>query len=349
MNGFDASALNSPDTRLLVVGPNWLGDGIMAMPAMQVLRERLHPEAPLDLAVKPGQAGLWAMHSAPGTLHALPPQTRRLPENIRALKAGTYTHVIFLPNSFRSALAPFLAGIPVRRGTADQGRRILINDPVRPDTRPDRHQQWENLDLLLPGDPPNTLPPPRLTPPSAALNSVAEKIAHLPLPRLALIPGAARGPSKRWPSERFLSVARVWVEQTGGSALWLGTPDDAALCEELHRQLPNDHSMNLAGKTGLSEFAALLQTAEKVVANDSGGMHLAAAMGTPVVAIFGLTSPLKTGPLHPEAVVVQQAERFDRAIARDSDAARAALEAVSAAEVIEHVLAIPPAIAKESP
>ncbi|MCC5846301.1 MAG: lipopolysaccharide heptosyltransferase II [Verrucomicrobia bacterium] len=333
--------MNNPGTRVLVIGPNWLGDGVMAMPALQVLRERLHPEAALDLGVKPGQAGLWAMHNALGKLLPLPPATRNLPENIRSLTSGGYTHVIFIPNSFRSALAPTLAGIPVRRGTAAQGRRLLINDPVTPDTRPDRHQQWENLDLLLPDTPPASLPPPHLTAPAQAAADVRALIQNAPRPRLALIPGAARGPSKRWPAERFLAVARAWIEEKQGSALWLGTPDDAALCEDLHRQLPGANSMNLAGKTKLPEFAALLQESDRVVANDSGGMHLAAALGTPVVAIFGLTSPLKTGPLHPAAVVVQNADTFDRAVARDSAAARAALEAVSAREVIEHVLAIP--------
>jgi len=341
MNGFDVSALNSPRTRVLVVGPNWLGDGIMAMPALQMLRGRLHPEAVLDLAVKPGQAGLWALHRAPGRILALPPATRNLPATVRALKSGAYTHVIFIPNSFRSALAPALAGIPVRRGTATQGRRWLINDPVTPDTRPDRHQQWENLDLLLPEDPPVSLPPPGLSAPADALERVRTLIQAMPRPRLALIPGAARGPSKRWPAKRFLAVARAWIEETQGGALWLGTPDDALLCEDLHRQLPAANSLTLAGKTKLSEFAALLHVADLVVANDSGGMHLAAALGTPVVALFGLTSPLKTGPLHPAAVVVQQARTFDRAVARNSAAARAALEAISVREVLEHVLAIP--------
>lgn len=339
MNGFDASALNNPETRLLVVGPNWLGDGIMAMPALQVLRERLHPEAVLDLAVKPGQAGLWAMHSAPGSVHPFPAATRHLLQTVRTLKSRAYTHAIFLPNSFRSALAPALSGIPVRRGTAAQGRRLLINDPVTPDTRPDRHQQWENLDLLLPEPPPASLPPPHLTAPAPAREAMRERTAPFPTPRLALIPGAARGPSKRWPADRFLAVARVWIEHTRGTALWLGTPEDHPLCQSLHRELPPANSLNLAGQTKLPEFAALLQEAGLVLANDSGGMHLAAALGTPVVAIFGLTSPLKTGPLHPKAVVMQQATRFDRAVARDSEAARAALEAVSVEQVTEQVLA----------
>lgn len=346
MNGFDESALSNPDTRLLVVGPNWLGDGIMAMPALQVLRERLHGRAVLDLAVKPGQDGLWSMHAAPGRVHALPPRTRALMRNRAVLRAGGYTHVIFLPNSFRSALAPALAGIPVRRGTATQGRSLLINDPVRPDTRTDRHQQWENLDLLLPGPHPAALPPPRLTAPPAAVEAASEMLTPLPFPVLALIPGAARGPSKRWPPERFLATARAWIDNRTGGVLWLGTPDDTALCETLHQSLPSGRSLTLAGKTRLPEFAALLGMAEGVVANDSGGMHLAAAMDTPVVAVFGLTNPLQTGPLHPAAAVVQRAQHTDRAIARDSEAARRALEAVTADEVIEHVLAIPPSSAK---
>lgn len=339
MNGYDASVLNSPETRLLVVGPNWLGDGIMSMPALQVLRERLHPEAVLDVAVKPGQAGLWAMHPAPGMVLTLPSATRALPEAARRLRERAYTGVFLLPNSFRSALAPRLAHIPWRRGTATQFRAWLLNDAVRPDVRPDRHQQWEAADLLLPTLPAE-LPLPGLRPPEDAVSRARDLLSPLPSPRLALIPGAARGPSKQWPAERFLHVARGWGKATGGGTVWLGTGADRTLCEAMRDQTGPGVSRSLAGETDLALFTALLGEVDAVAANDSGGMHLAAAVGTPVAAIFGITNPLKTGPLHPGAVVLQHSGTRDRAVARDSAAARAALEAVQAEEVLERVLAM---------
>lgn len=340
MTGYDASAWNSPDTRVLVVGPNWLGDGIMAMPALQVLRERLHPRARLDVGVKPGQAGLWRMHAAPGQVLTLSPAVPELRAMAGLLRKEAYTHAVILPNSFRSALTPFLAGIPVRRGTARQLRRILISDPVVLCGDESVHQQWENAQLLL-GEAPASLPPPRLCAPESSREKARSLVEALLGPVLAQIPGAARGPSKRWPGERFADVAAGWTRETGGSVVWLGTAEDEALCGALSEGLPAGHWLNLAGKTGLDLFAAVLQQVCGVVANDSGGMHLAAALGTPVGAIFGLTNPRKTGPLHPDAHVFQHAQQVNRAISRDSGAAREALAAVTSAEVLERVLAFP--------
>ncbi len=330
----------SPDVRLLVVAPNWLGDAVMAMPAVQVLRERLHPVARLDVAAKPGPSTLWRLHEAPAAVWALSPRIADLTDAVRGLRTEAFTHAIFLPNSFRSALAPTLAGIPFRRGTASQGRRLLINDPVDLSACAPRHQQWEMAALLLPGGLPDSLPSPRLSPPEDARAEAAQLLQDLPTPRLGLIPGAARGPSKRWPPERFRAVAEAWLAETRGSVCWLGTPEDAALCDELNQNL-GPRARSFAGKSPLPLFAALLEALDAVCANDSGGMHLAAALGTPVIAIFGLTDPAKTGPLHPRAVVVQAPGTRQRNIARDSAAARLALEAVSVSAVLEHVLAIP--------
>ena len=338
MSGFDASVLNSPDTRLLVMAPNWLGDGIMVMPALQHLRASLHPQARLEVAARPNQMGLWRMHASPESVIEVQGNTASLPADARDLRRRAYTHAILIPNSFRSAIAPALAGIPNRRGTAGQLRRILINAPVTLSTLAARHQQWENAALLLPGDLPSELPPPKLSPPETARQTAADLLTA-PAPRLGLIPGAARGPSKRWPGAHFQSVARAWLAHTGGSVHWLGTPEDAQICQALSAPLPAGASFNHAGKTSLNVFTALLESLDVVVANDSGGMHLAAAVGTRVVAVFGLTNPEKTGPLHPEAVVIRAAAVGDRRIARNSDAAQKALASVSPDRVIEPVLA----------
>ncbi len=338
MSGYDASVLNSADTRLLVVTPNWLGDGIMAMPALQVLRQHLNPEAVLDVLARPGQAGLWRFHQAPGEVLALSSRTRELFTESRDIKQRAYTHCILIPNSFRSALLPSLAGIPHRRGTTSQWRRILIRDAVDLQAEEQMHQQWENARLLLP-DVPADLPPPRLTPPVAARAKAQEWIQNLPRPLLAAIPGAARGPSKQWPADRFAQVAQLWQEETKGSVLWLGTPSDEALCRSLAEKGGPD-ARSLAGKSSLGEFTALLETVDTVVANDSGGMHLATAVDTPVVAVFGKTDPRKTGPLHPDAVVVKASAEGDRRIARTDAEAVQALESVSVEMVSEPVLAI---------
>jgi heptosyltransferase-2 len=308
----------------------------MAMPALQVLRERLHADAQLHIIARLGQVGLWRMHPAADKVLSLSFQTSALPQEIRLLKAEQFTHIIIIPNSFRSALLPALSRIPVRRGTPSQGRNLLINQPVALEHLRDQHQQWENAALMLPGPLPKFLPPPRLSPP----NVIPSSFQGLPRPILALIPAAARGPSKQWPSERFLQVAQAWTSSTGGGTCWLGTPQDTALCESLTART-GLHSISLAGKTNLAEFTAVLQAVDAVLANDSGGMHLAAAVDTPVVAVFGKTDPRKTGPLHPEAVVIQNGGPGDRRIAHVDSEAQKALESVTVEQVLQPVLAIP--------
>ena len=338
MIGFGASVLSRPDTRLLVVGVNWLGDGVMSMPALQLLREHMHSDAVLDLLVKPGQRALWEMHEAPGTLHVLAAGSVGPVSTGRLLRAKAYTHCVVLPNSVRSALAPLMAGIPLRRGAAGHFRRFLLNDVVDLSPWNRRHQQEEMAELLL-GDVPENLPAPLLSPPESAQQSIAERMEALPGPKLGLIPGAARGASKCWPGERYREVAEAFLRETGGSVVWMGTADDRALCEQLRAGRSPERQCILAGETNLQEFTAALREMDVVVANDSGGMHLAAAVRTPVVAVYGITSPEKTGPLGDRSVVLQHSDIRSRSVPRESEQALRALEAVSVAEVSERVLA----------
>jgi heptosyltransferase-2 len=330
MTGSDASAWNSPDARILVVAPNWLGDGIMAMPALQALRQHL--------LARPHQAGLWRMHSSPRRVIEATSRAKNLRGEIKSLRREGHTHALLLPHSFRSALLPFLGRIPHRRGTSG-GRRLFINDPVDLSPFETRHQQWENAALVLGQDLPESLPVPALNPPEKAVQDVNRWLADLPHPLLAVIPGAARGPSKQWPADRFQTVASAWQSKTGGTALWLGTSADRTLCQDLAARCGNA-SRSFAGETSLSQFTALLTAVDAVAANDSGGMHLAAAVGTPVVAVFGRTDPDKTGPLYPGSVVVRAEGLADRAIGRHDETALQALASIEIERVQEPVLAI---------
>jgi len=339
MTGYGASVLNNPNIRLLIVVPNWLGDGIMAMPALQVLRERLHPDATISVAARPGQVGLWEMHSAITRVISVPARSGDLLASARLLKPHGFTHAALLPHSFRSALLPALAGIPNRRGTVSQcGRRFLIQDPVSLTDYELRHQQWEIAKLLLPDPLPDDLPSPALSPPVDAQDHATGILNRYPSPILACIPGAARGPSKQWPGERFQEVAVSWTKKTGGSVCWLGTPSDAELCTHLNASL-GEHGVSLAGETTLKTFTAILKNVDHALVNDSGGMHLAAAVGTPLTAIFGNTDPSKTGPLSENSTVIQHSDQRNRSIDRNSGGANAALARVTSQEVEEAVLA----------
>ena len=318
--------------RVVLISLNWLGDVVMALPALQVWRSR-NPHARLSVLTRPSLAGLWTMHAGVDEILPFPAGARGLFTALRSMR-GRFDRALILPNSFRSALAPALAGVPIRRGFAGQGRDFLLTEKVTRDL-PDgvTHQSHEMALLLCPDSAGGELPPPRLTVPEA---EAAKFRALLPDPRrpyYVLIPGAARGASKRWPAESFASVGRHLAQYNAVSILLPGTPDDAPVCEEVRASIGPD-AISLAGRTNMTGFATVLAGARGVVANDSGGMHLAAALGTPVAAIFGITDPARTGPLGPRCAVLQRSDLRSRDIDRDSAAAAEALRRIHPEEVV---------------
>lgn len=333
MPGSSASASNSRE-RILLVGVNWIGDTLMAMPAVQAFR-RLHPEAHLAVLVKPGLAGLWKLHGAPDEVLTY---TNGVGAAFRAaarVRAGRFDRAYLLPHSIRSTLVPFLAGVPLRIGLPGAGRGFLAHRVVEPDRRPGRlHQGFEYADLLVPELKLNLLEDPQLILPASALLEARQQVGELPRPWLAVMPGAARGPAKRWPTEHFEAVARRWVAETSGGVLLLGGRDDAPACAGLAAAV-GPAARDLAGRTSLAGWAAILKCADAVVANDSGGMHLAAAVGTPVVAVFGLTDPEQTGPRGRCIRIVQDAGERRRDLARDDVEAQKRLAAISPERVYQ--------------
>ncbi len=332
---------------VLICGVNWIGDSIMSMPALQMLRQR-HPDTRLTLLIKPHLVPLWHMHRAPDACLPLATGLAGTQRTGRRLRAERFDMAVVLPHSFRSALLPFLARIPERRGMSGHARDMLLTHIItlRPELQRS-HQAYEYVNLFWPGAMPATLPPPVLEPPPEVRAAVTAGAARWPAPRIALLPGAARGPAKQWPVDHFVAVARAVRTELGGSVLLFGGPADAPLGARLGSALADGPVGNWVGQTTLPEWAAWLGQCQAAVANDSGGMHLAAAMGTPVVALFGLTDPAKTGPLGSAHRILQQAAGGHRDIPRASAAAAAALAAIPPAAVVtalrEMLTAQPPA------
>ncbi len=337
MPGSIASVSSDPP-RLLLVSPNWIGDAVMAMPAVQSWRAA-HPRAHLTVLARGAVATLWQLHTAPNKVLAYQREAWRAAA--RAARDGGFTEACLLPNSFRTALLVARAGIPCRRGAPGHLRRWLLHRVVDPQSVPQgrRHQCWENAELLMPDAVPEALPHPSLTLPPSAVEEAAALLAGLPRPLLAVMPGAARGPSKRWPVAHFLAVAHRWQGQESGGVVLLGGPEDATACREMAVAL-GAGARSLAGSTSLAVWAALLAAADAAVANDSGGTHLAAALGTPTAAVFGMTDPEVTGPLGPRVCVVQAPGRRSRAVARHSHEAEKRLAAVSAEQVYEAMVCL---------
>ncbi|MEP7118464.1 MAG: lipopolysaccharide heptosyltransferase II [Acidobacteriota bacterium] len=296
----------SPPGRVLVMAPNWLGDAVMALPALQTLR-RHYPEAHLAVAARPSVAPLYAM--VPGVNATLTlesrgglSQVRRWRRDAARLEAERFDLALLLPNSFMTAWVTARARVPERWGFDTAWRGGWLTKAVRRPA-PSLHQADYYLALttaagLAPAD-----RVARLVVPEAA-----SAAASALLPRgeiVVLAPGAAYGRAKQWPPERFAALARTLRHTRGLTPVLVGAGGDAVAGSEFRQALaavPGGSDtqaavVNLIGKTDLATLAAVLARARAVVANDSGAMHLAGAVGVPVVAIFGPTNERQTAPL----------------------------------------------------
>lgn len=318
---------------LLVSVPNWLGDGIMSMPVFPWLK-RQEPNRRISVLLKPSMEALWTM--CPGVDNILSVEEGGLRASMAAaqrLKAGAFDEVLIFPNSFRSAFVPWLAGIPSRIGMAGHHRSWMLTRIVpRVEDSRKRHQSWEYIQIAGLSEKVTEIEMPRL---AISNNAVSEMANRLGIAaggrRVGIVPGAARGPSKQWPVEYFAETAKALVGR-GCSVLVLGTAKESLLCAQVAGA---SGAVNLAGKTSVPELAAVLSTCRVVVCNDSGGMHLAAAAGARVVAVYGMTDPSRTGPLGKgHAVILNEDVAHSRDIARDSEEAKRALEAIPAERVI---------------
>ena len=318
--------------RVLWVGLNWIGDTLMSMPAIQAWR-RLHPSDELTVLVKPGLRDLWQLHAAPDSILTYEESPRGTFAAARVLHEHNFGTAYIAPNSFRTALLPFLARVPVRVGTRGHHRSFLLTTPVATLSAAGRHQSLEYYDLLglLP---PDRVEAPRLAISEGAREAVAPRFEGLPRPLVALMPGAARGPSKRWPVEHFETLAQTLVRESGAGLALFGGPGDAEACNRIATAC-GDNARSFAGSTTMRDWTAMLALCDAAVCNDSGGMHLAAAVGRPLVAVFGRTDPSVTGPLGGRSVIVQAEGGGRRDIARDDASAIAALAAIPPGRVFE--------------
>lgn len=289
--------------RILVVGPSWVGDMVMAQPLIARLQasgaavDVFAPGWVLPIARRmPGIAEAVDSPFAHGEL-ALGRRWR----TAKGLRARGYRQAVVLPNSLKSALVPWLAGIPRRTGFLGEQRRVLLNDIRRFD--PIAVPRLVDRFLLL-GDGPAVVPIPQLESTSAARHALAARLGiRLDQPIACLCPGAEYGPAKRWPVRHFAALARRLRDH--GFAVWLlGSAKDAVVAHAI-REASGSACESLAGRTDLGEAADLLACATVVVSNDSGLMHVAAAVGRPVVALFGSSSPDYTPPLSPVARIVR--------------------------------------------
>ena len=294
--------------RILIVAPSWVGDAILSEPLVAVLREPLG-EPIVDVLAPPWCAAVYARMRGIGHIVENPlghgelglGRRRALAREIRA---RAYTHAFILPNSFKSALIPWFAGIPRRIGYAGEGRRALLTETRRLDPKAFPRLVDRFVALAVPKGRLIPTPPAPVLVPNAANAAAAMRALKLSTHRPIAIfcPGAEYGPAKRWPAEHFIALARRLLEE--GYAVWLlGSPNDQAAALPIAAAIPGVR--DLTGRTDLGTAIDLLSLASVVVSNDSGLMHAAAAVGRPLVALFGSSSPDYTPPLSPLAQVAK--------------------------------------------
>ncbi len=295
--------------RTLIVAPNWIGDAVMAQPLVACIHGA-DPGGRIDVLAPPHVAPVFgAMAGVAGLIEAANAHGKaqlsvrwRLAKRLRT---RGYVRCYVLPNSMKSALAPFLAGIPRRIGHRGEARYWLINrmHEDRGEHRPPMVDFYSRL-AFEPGSRLPPAPDPVLQRDSAAEQAARERLGLSDDdPLIVLCPGAEYGPAKRWPARHYAALAALAAEEWPEAAiLLLGSAKERPLATEI-AALSGQPLLNLCGETGLSEALALISGAIGVVSNDSGLMHVAAAYGRPQVAVFGSSDPRHTPPRSPKARV----------------------------------------------
>ena len=296
---------------IVVIQTAFIGDAILTLPLIQAAR-RVFPSSKVDFVVVPRSKELFSNH--PDIREAIGYDKRGEDRGLRGLfrmarqlQSHSYDLALILHRSLRSALLAFLSGVSVRIGFDRSAGRFLMTGTVR--YRADVHEIDRNLSLLnsLIQEPAKR-DPPRLYPSDADRGRVDRLLVELEIGHsdklVAIAPGTIWN-TKRWHKERFASLA-VNLEEAGWEVALVGGVDDKVLCNEIRRLTNSSHVYNTSGALTLLQSAELIRRCHVLICNDSAPMHLATAVGTPVVAIFGATLPaFGFGPTGPSDVVVE--------------------------------------------
>ena len=304
--------------KLMIRATNWVGDAIMALPALRAARNKF-PDAQIVVVARPHLVDLYREQGICDELIAYDSQGAHRGwqgrEALAAqLRSKKFDVALLLQNAFDAAWMAWRAGIPKRIGYACDGRSMLLTDavPLPAEGEIPGHEKFYYLELLrragwidrLANDehiPLRVLDEDR----QRAMQRILEAGARPNAMRIAVGAGASYGAAKCWPPDRFRQALNEIVSQVDADVVLFGTPQELAISTAITRGLQRA-PIDLTGKTSLRELPALLSQCQVFLGNDSGAMHVAAAVGLPVVAVFGPTDPSETAPVTPRASIVQQ-------------------------------------------
>ena len=329
---------------ILIIGPSWVGDSVMAQSLYIQLKKEV-PDCNIDVVSPP-----WTV----SIMERMPQVSRNIVSPFlhgdiklisrnrfgKSLKKFNYDRSIILTNSFKSALVPYFAKIPIRTGWLGEFRYGLLNDIRKLDPTKNHLMVEKFVSLSLQDN--NyfleSLDFPLLTIDLVNQKNVLSKLSiDSSLRSLAICPGAEFGPAKQWPPEYYAEVARAYIDR-GWNILCLGSPNDqetGVQIESFQNLNKENKFYNLIGKTSLNDAIDILGLCDRVVTNDSGLMHIAAAVGTPLVALYGPSSPAYTPPLTDNKKILRKMEGYEKKREGDLDRGyHQSLMAIKPTEVI---------------
>jgi heptosyltransferase II len=295
--------------KILIRATNWVGDAIMALPALRAVRSRF-PNAEITILARPYVAAIYKHQQVCDNVMFVDGKND-LADELRGQKIDV---ALLLQNAFEAAWLAWRAGIPERIGYARDGRSLLLTKAV-PVPKPGEipvHEQYYYLELLRRVGWLDSLPNEsfiKLSVPEDSCQHAAEFLLSAGVQpgslRIAIGAGASYGSAKCWPPDRFAELANHLKTQTQADVILFGTSTEAAVSSAIAAGM-NHPPIDLTGKTSISDLPALISQCHLFIGNDSGAMHVAAAVGLPVVAVFGPTDPFGTAPVTPRCSIVQE-------------------------------------------
>ncbi len=302
--------------KLLIRATNWVGDAVMCIPALEAIRVHW-PDAEISILARPWVADLYRDQPFANKLISLDASVRSpfAMDNIsRELGREHFDCALLLQNAFSAAWLAWRAGIPERIGYASDARRLLLTRAVRVPRNGEipAHESYYYLELLrrigwLDKLPTITKIVLRLAPGAseAAESRLRKTGVHPGSLRIALAPGAAYGAAKCWLPERFAAVADSLVDEFNADVILFGTTSEVEVSRQIAARMRHQ-PISLVGETHIGELPAFFSRSQLFIGNDSGAMHVAAAVGVPVVGVFGSTDPHGTAPVTPRRTLVQR-------------------------------------------
>lgn len=301
--------MKSLSKKILIIGPAWVGDMVMAQSLFKLIKQQ-NPAAIIDVLAPDWSRPL--LQNMPEVNQALSLPFKHGELNLfgryrlgKSLRANHYDQAIVLPNSFKSALIPFFANIPQRTGWRGEMRWGLLNDVryLNKIILPLMIERFMALNLSISSAIPKPYPWPKLELNPVEVSATLSKFKiDLTKPILALCPGAEFGAAKRWPESRYAEIASQFILQ--GWQVWLfGSGKDQPVAAAIQQAI-QQQCLDFTGKTTLGEAIHLLAQAQQVVSNDSGLMHIVAALQRPLIVVYGSSSPQFTPPLAEKVKIV---------------------------------------------